>query len=441
MKLSLISLGCDKNLVDSEYMLSLLAEKRYEFTEDPAEADAVIVNSCCFIGDAKEESIETILSVAKLKETGKLKALIVAGCLSERYREEVLKEFPEVDAIVGTNSWDAIVPVLEKALSGTRHAEIKPQSAFPAHMPSRVSMGRTGYAYLKIAEGCNKRCTYCIIPSIRGNYRSRPMESLLSEAKELAQQGVKELILVAQETCSYGSDLYGKKTLPELLDQLNELDGIRWIRLLYCYPEEITDEIIDAIKRNQKVCHYLDMPIQHASDSVLKRMGRLTNRKELVSRLQKIREELPDVALRTTLISGFPGETEDEWEETLSFLREMRFDRLGVFAFSEEEGTLAAEMPSQIAEELRSERRDALMEASEPIIYEKNEEQIGKTLDVIVEGFLPEEEVYVARTYRDAPDIDGYLFFPYEGELMSGSFQTVKVTASRGYDLMGEIVF
>ncbi len=440
MKLLFVSLGCDKNLVDSEYMLSLLSESGYELTDVPEEAEAAVINTCCFIGDAKEESIETILDTARLKETANLRVLIVAGCLGQRYGEEVLEEMPEVDAVVGTNSWEEIVSVVEEALKGEKPVERRPLGGLPSVFPKRYTVNGAYSAYLKIAEGCDKRCTYCIIPSIRGDYRSVPMETLLSEAKDLSDQGIKELILVAQETCSYGKDLYGKKMLPELLDALGEVEGIRWIRLLYCYPEEITDDIIDAIKRNEKVCHYIDMPIQHASDSVLRRMGRKTNRAELTERIRRIRAEIPDITIRTTLIAGFPGETEAEFEELLSFVEEMNFDRLGVFPYSEEEGTKAAEFPDQIDEGTRNKRRDALMERSGERIYEKNASMIGEVLPVIVEGYLPEEEVYIARTYRDAPEIDGYLFFKDERDLLSGTFLPVRVISSEGYDLIGEVV-
>ena len=439
-KVHFISLGCDKNLVDSEQMMRILSDRGFELTEDEEKADVIVINSCCFIGDAKEESIETILDTARLKETAKLKALIVAGCLGERYGEEVLDEMPEVDAVVGTGSFEEIVSAVQKALQGEKPVIRRPLDKLPAVFPKRYTSRGAFSAYLKIAEGCNKRCTYCIIPSIRGNYRSVPMETLLAEAKELSDQGIKELILVAQETCSYGTDLYGEKKLPELLDALCGVEGIRWIRLLYCYPEELTDAIIEAIKRNPKVCHYLDMPIQHASDTVLKRMGRKTTRSALTERVLRLREEIPDIALRTTLIAGFPGETQAEYEELLSFVQETGFDRLGVFTYSAEEGTKAEEMPDQIDEETKNKRRDALMKASEERIYERNAAMVGRELEVIVEGYLPEDEVYIARTFRDAPDIDGYLFFEDERELVSGTFVTVKVVSSEGYDLIGEVL-
>lgn len=437
-KVLILSLGCDKNLVDSEYMMTLLAEKGYELTDLADEAELIIINTCCFIGDAKEESIRTILTMAEYKKTGNARGLIVTGCLAERYREEVFTELPEVDAIVGTNSWDEIAEVASRVLAGQKPKALKAQEAH-IDRPNRLRSDVRHYAYLKIAEGCDKRCTYCIIPYIRGNYRSVPMEELLSEARSLAEQGAAELILVAQETCSYGIDLYGKKRLPELLRALSRIDGVRWIRLLYCYPEELTDEIIAEIRQNSKVCHYLDLPIQHASDAVLSRMGRKTTRREIIARIRQLREEIPDIALRTTLITGFPGETEADMEELLSFVREIRFDRLGVFPYSPEEGTKAEAMDAQIEESVKESRRDAVMALSEELIFEKNETLIGKTFPVLVEGYLPEEEIYVGRTYRDAPDVDGYVFFPYDGELLSGTLIPITVTGSHGYDLVGEV--
>lgn len=434
-----VSLGCDKNRVDSEYMLSLLTEKEFSLTMDPGEAELIIVNSCSFIGDAKEESIETILSMAEYKETGCCRGLIVTGCLSQRYQDEVLQEMPEVDAILGTNSWDAILEVSLKVLGGEKEACIRDLTGFPNLPKRKLLTTGAGTAYLKIAEGCNKRCTYCIIPYIRGDYRSVPMEALLSEAKDLIALGARELILVAQETTLYGVDLYGEKSLGRLLDELSSLPELKWIRILYCYPEEIDQELIDAIKRNDKVCHYLDLPIQHASDRILKRMARKTESKELKERIALLRREIPDIVLRTTMITGFPGETEEDFERLLSFTEEMRFDRLGAFCYSPEEGTPAFEEADQVPEALREERRDALMELQREITFEKNRSLIGKTLTVLVEGRIPEEEVYIGRTYRDAPEVDGYLFFPYEGELLSGTFAEVLVTKTDGYDILGEL--
>lgn len=437
-KINVVSLGCDKNRVDAEYMIGMLLEQGHVLVDDPADAEIVLINSCCFIGDAKEESIQTILELAAYKETGCCQALILTGCLAERYREEVRKELPEVDALLGTNSYDEICRVIEEALEGTHPEVLKPLTGLPAVTAKRVNTTGGYYAYLKIAEGCDKHCTYCVIPSVRGAYRSVPMEALLQEAGELVSSGARELILVAQETTLYGIDLYGERRLPALLDALERIPELRWIRLLYCYPEEITKELVDAIKRNQKVCHYLDMPIQHVSDDILKRMGRRTTKKDLTERISMIRREVPDICLRTTLICGFPGETEEEHRELLDFVRDMHFDRLGVFAYSEEEGTDAAGMAHQVPEEVKRERCEEVMALSESLIFADNQEKIGQTMEVMIEGRLSDDQVYVARTYRDAPEIDGYLFFPCEGELMSGDFLRVTVTGTNNYDLIGE---
>lgn len=440
MKILFISLGCDKNLVDTEVMLGELAEEGYLFTDEESEADIVIVNTCCFIGDAKEESIETILSMAELKKTGQVRVLLVTGCLAQRYREEIQKEIPEVDAVLGITDIHSIAQAVGETLAG------KAKNHIGEGVPLRVS--RTGrivttgghYAYLKIAEGCDKHCTYCIIPKIRGSYRSVPMEDLLKEAAYLASQGVKELILVAQETTVYGVDLYGKKMLPELLKRLCKIEELHWIRILYCYPEEITEELVEVMRREKKICHYLDIPIQHASDAVLKRMGRRTSEADLRKIIAKLRSEIPDICLRTTLISGFPGETKEDFIELYRFVNEMEFDRLGVFAYSQEEDTPAALMSDQVPEKIREERRDELMELQQEIAFEKAAEKKGRVLEAVVEGYLPEENVYAARTYMDAPNVDGYLFFESAREIDSGSFVEVEVTGSNGYDLIGEEV-
>ena len=439
MRILFISLGCDKNLVDSERMLGLLAQKGYTFTDDEDEADAVIINSCCFIGDAKEESINTILEFAPRRTQGRLKALIVCGCLAQRYSAEIAEEIPEVDAVVGTAAIDQIADTLESVLAGNaRNALFDIDRPCLYDIPRSVTTGGY-YAYLKIAEGCDKRCSYCVIPKVRGRYRSVPMEALVREARTLAKGGVKELILVAQETTLYGRDLYGEKRLPQLLKKLAEVEGIVWIRLLYCYPEEITDELIEVIREEKKVCHYLDIPIQHASDRILKRMGRLTRQAEIRERIGRIRERIPDICLRTTLITGFPGETEEDFEELTAFVDEMEFDRLGVFPYSQEEDTAAAEMPDQVPEELREERRDVLMELQQEIAFEKEASMVGRTVTAMVEGKLTEERVYAARTWRDAPDVDGYLFIDTDRELASGDFVRVRITGSHEYDLTGEL--
>ncbi len=437
MKILFTSLGCDKNLVDTEVMLGELAEEGYLFTDEEAEADIVIINTCCFIRDAKEESIETILSMAELKKTGQIRALLVTGCLAQRYREEIQKEIPEVDAVLGITDIHSIVRAVRETLAGGAKNHIGESAPAPVSGTRRIVTTGGHYAYLKIAEGCDKHCTYCIIPKIRGNYRSVPMEDLLEEAAYLASQGVRELILVAQETTVYGVDLYGEKRLPELLRELCRIEGLRWIRLLYCYPEEITKELVEVMRQERKVCHYLDIPIQHASDAVLKRMGRRTSEADLRKVIAMLRAEIPDICLRTTLISGFPGETEEDFIRLYQFVNEMEFDRLGVFAYSLEEDTPAALMPDQIGEEVREGRRNELMELQQEIAFEKAAEKKGQVLEAVVEGYLPEERIYVARTYMDAPNVDGYLFCEAEREIESGSFVEVEVTDSNDYDLVG----
>lgn len=435
MKILFISLGCDKNLVDTEVMLGELAEEGYSFTEEETEADIVVINTCCFIRDAKEESIETILEMAKLRKDGRIRGLLVTGCLAERYREEIQSEIPEVDAVLGVADIHSIAKAVGEVLSGDAKNHIG-EGAVSAGRRRLVTTGGH-YAYLKIAEGCDKHCTYCIIPKIRGNYRSTPMERLLEEARTLADEGVRELILVAQETTLYGVDIYGRKMLPELLRELCRIEGLHWIRILYCYPEEITKELIQVIKEEAKICHYLDIPIQHASDAVLKRMGRRATQADLRRIVENLRREIPDICLRTTLISGFPGESQEDFEELYRFVNEMEFDRLGVFAYSAEEDTPAAAWPDQIPEEIREKRRDELMELQQEIAFERAAGRKGNTLEAVIEGYLPGEDVYVARTYMDAPNVDGYLFLKSERELDSGSFVTAKVTGSSDYDLTG----
>lgn len=440
MRILFISLGCDKNLVDSEVMLGMLTSKGYEITDDENEADVVVVNTCCFIGDAKEESIHNILEMAELRKAGDIKALIVTGCLAQRYKEEVQTEIPEVDAIIGTTAIDAIVETLEDVLAGQGHNHIEDINRTPVYDKSRIVTTGGHYAYLKIAEGCDKRCSYCIIPKVRGNYRSIPMESLLAEARKLVEFGAKELILVAQETTLYGKDLYGEKSLPRLLHELCKIDGLYWIRILYCYPEEITDELIETIRTEEKVCHYLDIPIQHASDNILKRMGRRTNQAELRDMIARLRERIPDICLRTTLITGFPGETQEDHEELMAFVDEMEFDRLGVFTYSAEEDTPAAEFEDQIEEEIKKDRQAEIMELQQEIAFEKAENAVGRTVLAMIEGKLPDENAYAARTYMDAPNVDGLVFVQTSRELMTGDFVKVKITGSYEYDLIGEIV-
>ena len=440
MKIMFISLGCDKNLVDTEKMLGLLGAKGYSFTDDETEAEIIVVNSCCFINDAKEESIETILEMAQYKENGNLKALIVTGCLAERYKDEIIKEIPEVDAVIGTASYDDIVEAVEAALSGKKPLIFKEINRIPEISVNRMVTTGGYYAHLKIAEGCDKHCTYCIIPKIRGNYRSVPMESLIKEAEYLAGIGVKELILVAQETTMYGVDLYGKKSLHVLLKELCKINGIKMIRIMYCYPEEIYDELIETMASEKKVCHYLDMPIQHCADSVLKRMGRRTSKSELIAIINKLRQCIPDIVLRTTLIAGFPGETEENHQEMMEFVDEMEFDRLGVFTYSPEENTPAANMDNQLPEEVKEQWRDEIMELQQEIAFDKSESMIGKELLVMVEGKIANEPAYVGRTYMDAPGIDGNIFISTGEEFISGDLVKVKVTGANEYDLIGEVL-
>ena len=439
MKIMFVSLGCDKNLVDSEMMLSMLRSKGHEFTDDEFSADAVVVNTCCFIGDAKEESINVLLEMGQLKTEGTLKYLIATGCLAQRYKEEIQTEIPEVDAIIGTTAIDAIVSCIDELQAGEPCNHYADINATPVSGVGRVLTTGGHFAYLKIAEGCDKHCTYCIIPKVRGNFRSVPMEVLVEEAKQLADMGVRELILVAQETTLYGKDLYGKKSLPELLHKLAEISGIYWIRILYCYPEEIDDELIEAIKSEEKVCNYLDIPIQHGSDNVLKRMGRRTSRQDIIDIVEKLRKEIPDICLRTTLITGFPGETEEDHESVMEFVDELEFDRLGVFTYSQEEDTAAARMEDQIDEEIKLARQAEIMELQQEIAFEKAEDMVGKVLYCMVEGKVAEDDVYVARTYRDAPNVDGYIFINTTANLMTGDFVKVQVFGCNEYDLIGEI--
>ncbi len=439
MKILLVSLGCDKNLVDSEVMLGMLAEKGYTFTDDEAEAEIAVVNTCCFINDAKEESVNAILEMAELKKSGQLKALIVTGCLAQRYQKEIREEIEEVDAIIGTSAIDKIAETIEDAIEGESREHVLPLDGKLSGNRKRMVTTGGHYAYLKIAEGCDKHCTYCIIPTIRGEYRSVPMEELTAEAETLAAGGVKELILVAQETTLYGLDLYGEKKLPELLSRLCRIPGLYWIRILYCYPEEITDDLIRVIKQEEKICHYLDIPVQHGSDSVLKRMGRKTDSEQIRNMVKKLRENIPDICLRTTLITGFPGETEKDHETLMEFVDEMEFDRLGVFTYSPEEGTPASLMPDQVGEDVKEKRRDAIMELQQEIAYEAAGKMEGKSVDAMIEGKIADEDAYVARTYKDAPNVDGYLFIHTDRQLMSGDFVKVRITSSYEYDLIGEI--
>ena len=438
-KVLFISLGCDKNLADSEEMLGMLGENGYEITNDESEAEAIVINTCAFIHDAKEESVNSILEMAQYKESGKLKALLVTGCLAQRYQKEITEEIPEVDAVLGTGSWDELIQALDKAFEGEKYLDFQSIDRVPQAEGKRVITTGGYYDYLKIAEGCDKCCTYCIIPRLRGKYRSIPMEKLVAQAEYLASQGVRELIVVAQETTVYGKELYGEKSLHILLRKLCRIPGIQWIRILYCYPEEIYPELIQTMKEERKICHYLDLPIQHCNDRILKRMGRRTTKAELIQIVETLRKEIPDIILRTTLITGFPGETQEEHEELMEFIDTMEFDRLGVFTYSAEEDTPAAKMPDQIEEEEKQRRQAELMELQQEISIDKGNARIGSEVEVMVEGKVADENAYVARTYGDAPGVDGYLFINTDTQLMSGDFAMVHVTGALEYDLIGEL--
>ena len=441
MKILFVSLGCDKNLVDTENMLGILKNKGFEFTDDEWEADIIAINTCCFIGDAKQESINTILEMAEHKKDARCKVLVVAGCLAHRYQDEIIKEIPEVDAFVGTSSYDKIADMINSVLEEKGISNfVEDANRMPMVEADRIVTTPGYYEYLKIAEGCDKHCTYCVIPKVRGSFRSFPIEYLVNQTKKLVEGGVKEIILVAQETTLYGVDLYGKKSLPKLLHNLGIIEGLEWIRILYCYPEEINDELIEAIKNEPKVCHYLDMPIQHASDNILKRMGRRTSKQELTDIVAKLRREIPDIALRTTLITGFPGETDVDHEEVMQFIDECEFDRLGVFTYSREEDTVAAQMPDQIDEEIKEKYRDELTQLQQEISADRSAAMIGRIVRVMIEGFIPEDNTYVGRSYKDAPNVDGLVFVECDRELMSGDFIDVKITGSTEYDLIGTIV-
>ena len=439
MKVLFISLGCDKNLADSEEMLGLLTGKGHEIVDSEEEAEVIVINTCCFIHDAKEESVENILEMAEYKKAGTCKVLIATGCMAQRYKEEIIQEIPEVDAVLGTTSYMDILKAIDEACEGRHFQEFRDINELPEDSGRRVLTTGGHYGYLKIAEGCDKHCTYCIIPSLRGRFRSVPQERLIAQAEHMAEQGVKELILVAQETTMYGTDLYGKKTLHLLMKELCKIKGIRWIRVLYCYPEEIYDELIQVMKEEKKICHYLDLPIQHASDRILKRMGRRTTRAQLTATIEKLRKEIPDIVLRTTLITGFPGETEADHQEVMEFVDEMEFDRLGAFTYSPEEGTPAETMEGQTPEEVKEERRDEIMELQQEISLEKGNDRIGQELLVMIEGKVSGESAYIARTYGDAPKVDGYIFVQTGELLMTGDFAKVRVTGALEYDLIGEL--
>jgi len=440
MKVLFVSLGCDKNLVDSEHMLGDLIDNGFTICDDESEADIIVVNTCSFIADAMEESIQNIIDLGSYKETGNLKGLIVTGCLAQRFTEDILKDLPEVDAIIGTNSYDELLNAINIVLEKNGEKPVIKKDLVGLPQDGRRVLTTGGhYAYLKIAEGCNKRCTYCIIPYIRGNYRSYPMEQILEEAKQLAADGVKELIVVAQETTVYGIDIYGKKSLPELLHKLCLIEGIEWIRILYAYPEEITDELIQCMASEPKICHYIDMPIQHCNDDILAKMGRKTNKADIMNIAARLREAMPDISLRTTLICGFPGETQEMHEELLEFIRTMKFDRLGAFAYSQEDGTVAAKWDNQVDDELKQKWQDEVMLCQKDICLSNNQGYVGRTLPVFIEGKLPEDGVFIGRTYRDTPSVDGFIFVNSDIELSSGQYVDVTVTGFDEYDLIGDV--
>lgn len=448
MKIFFVSLGCDKNLVDSEQMLALLLRDGHTITDDESEADVIVINTCCFIGDAKEESIEAILEYAKYKESN-CKALIVAGCLATRYKDEILEEIPEIDAIIGTTSTDKIVEAIDSALKGQETKIFDDINRLPMIEEKRVTSTGGYYEYLKISEGCDKHCTYCIIPKVRGNYRSYPMDYIVKQAEQLAESGVKELILVGQEVTMYGVDLHkgrgkGKKRLAELISKLAKVEGIEWIRLLYCYPEEIDNDLIEAMRTEPKVVRYIDMPVQHVSDSILHMMGRNMTESKILKTIKKLRNAMPDICIRTTLITGFPGETEYDFNVLKDFVNEQYIDRLGIFTYSEEEGTPAAKFTQKVPEEVKQQRKDALMALQQEVSKKINNGFVGQKMTVIIDGYLPEDDVYVARSYRDAPNVDGNVFITLNEndsrELMSGTFLDVVITDSSEYDLIAKTV-
>ncbi len=440
MNVLFISLGCDKNRVDSEEMIGLLRSAGHNVTDMEEEADVVVITNCSFIRDAKDESVETIIEMCDLKKQGVIKGVIVTGCLAEQYKSDIREELTEIDAVLGTTAYESIVDAVNMIGTGKYCEYFKDIDHLPKRTGKRVVSTGTFMAYLKIAEGCDKHCTYCIIPKLRGGYRSIPMEELIDEAKSLAENGVKELTLVAQEITVYGVDIYGKKTLPELLKKLSDIDGIEWIRLLYCYPEEIDEELVNTMATLKKVCHYIDMPIQHASDDILKRMGRKTSREDIEAKVAMLRSAMPDICIRTTLIAGFPGETEKDHEECMSFVQKMCFDRLGVFSYSREDGTPAASFDDQIEDDLKDSWRDELMELQSEISYDNNSEFIGRELSVMIEGYLFDDDVYVGRSYRDCSDVDGYVFVSSQKELLTGSLVNVIINDCSEYDLYGQLV-
>lgn len=438
MKLFLMTLGCDKNRVDAEEMLTDLSKNDFEFTDDESEAEVIVVNTCCFIDSAKEESIEAILTMAEQKQEGVCKHLVVTGCMAQRYKDEITKEISEVDAVIGTTSFDGISEII-RSLGQTEEKPcvIKPNAREFQRPIDRILTTPVHYAYLKIAEGCSKGCSYCVIPSIRGGYRSFEMSELLSQAVSMVRKGVKELILIAQETTMYGLDLYKKKSLHILLQELCKIEGLDRIRVLYCYPEEIYDELIETMKNEPKICHYIDMPIQHCNNAILKKMGRRIDKEGIINVVRKLRERIPDIVIRTALITGFPTETEEQHKELVEFLREMKLDHVGVFGYSREEGTSAGRMKGQISEEIKERRLEELMMTQHEVLNEINQKWIGRELNCLVDGYLSDEDVYVARSYADTPDVDSLIFVHSASEFESGSRVKVRIESFSNYDFEG----
>lgn len=439
IKIGMVSLGCSKNLVDSERMLYKFRKRGYELVTEPGLSDIAVVNTCGFIQSAKEEAIETILELAKLKEEGTIKKIVVTGCLSERYQQEMADEFPEIDAVVGIGDQKDIIDILDHVLANERVVHFDDKRNLPV-TGERIISTLPFFAYLKIAEGCNNCCTYCAIPKIRGPYRSVPMEDVIEEAIWLAENGVTEIIVIAQDTTRYGEDLYGNSKLPELLERLCDIDGLKWIRVLYCYPERITDELLEVIANQEKIVKYMDIPIQHCNGEILKRMNRKGDLQSLTALMKKIRNKIPDIVIRTTLITGFPGETQEQFEELAEFVKDIKFDRLGCFAYSREEGTVAAKFDGQLDEDIKTHRADIIMEQQQLISEQKNSEKMDGVFVAVVEGFDKWAECYFGRTAGDAPDIDGKIFFTANEKLEIGQYVTVKITDTLDYDLIGEVM-
>lgn len=438
-KISIISLGCSKNTVDSDQMISILKENDFILTKDEREADIVVINTCGFIESAKEESINTIIEIGEYKTHGDCEILLVAGCLGERYKEDLMKELPEIDGILGTGNIDEIVDVVNLLLEGEKTIRTGEINKDYDESIKRSLVKGEHTSYIKIAEGCDNLCTYCIIPKLRGKYRSRDMDSIIEEAKALVENGTKEIILIAQDTTKYGIDIYNEYRLPNLLDELNKIEGLKWIRILYLYPDTFNDSLIESIKRNEKVTNYVDIPIQHINNKVLRRMNRSTSKESITELINKLRKEIPDITIRTTLIVGFPGETEEEFNELYDYIKETKFDRLGAFTYSKEEDTPAALLGDQIDEDIKIERQEKIMKLQQEISFNLSRKKIGKEYEVLVEEKV-EDGVYIGRTYMDSPEIDGIVYVHSDKDLEVGSFVTVEISESLEYDLIGDVV-